>query len=89
LFGRGRASDVGIGKTRLLADLRRRADFGALQIVVQAFDQVRDPYAPLVIAVARALDESSGRVAEQESPALNAVACELISSHSYGAVFAV
>jgi hypothetical protein len=66
LFGRGRASDAGIGKTRLLADLRRRAaDFGALQIVVQAFEQVRDPYAPLVIAVARALDESSGRVAEQ------------------------
>jgi predicted ATPase len=70
-LGRGPGSvalvegDAGIGKTRLLAELRRRAaGFGALPIVVQAFEQVRDPYAPLVIAVARAVDETSGRVAE-------------------------
>jgi DNA-binding CsgD family transcriptional regulator len=56
---------AGIGKTRLLAELRRRAaDFGALTITVQAFEQVRDPYAPLVIAVARAIDQAAGRIAE-------------------------
>ena len=57
--------EAGIGKTRLMAEVRRRAaDFGALTITVQAFEQVRDPYAPLVIAIARAIDEATGRLAE-------------------------
>jgi predicted ATPase len=57
--------DAGIGKTRLLAELRGRAlDVGALVLTVQAFEQVRDPYASLVIAVARAIDETAGRTAE-------------------------
>ena len=57
--------EAGIGKTRLLAELRRRAaDFGALTITVQAFEQVRDPYAPLVIAIARAIDQAAGRIAQ-------------------------
>jgi predicted ATPase len=56
---------AGIGKTRLLAEVRRRAaDIGALTITVQAFEQVRDPYAPLVIVIARAIDQAAGRSAE-------------------------
>jgi predicted ATPase len=57
--------EAGIGKTRLCAELRRRVlDFRAITITLQAFEQVRDPYAPLVIAVARAIDQTAGSAAE-------------------------
>jgi DNA-binding CsgD family transcriptional regulator/tetratricopeptide (TPR) repeat protein len=57
--------DAGMGKTRLVTVLAdRAASRGALALTVQAFEEVRTPYAPLARAVARAIDQTRGTVAE-------------------------
>jgi DNA-binding CsgD family transcriptional regulator len=49
--------DAGMGKTRLIAELRRRAhELHALTISAFSLEHVREPYAPFALAVARAID---------------------------------
>jgi DNA-binding CsgD family transcriptional regulator len=56
--------DAGMGKSRLLAELRRRAgDLQAVPLCVHALEHVREPYAPFALAVARAADEAPPAVA--------------------------
>ncbi len=51
--------EAGMGKTRLLAELRRRAtEQHALAISAYALEHVRAPYAPFALAAARALDDA-------------------------------
>jgi DNA-binding CsgD family transcriptional regulator len=66
--------DAGMGKTRLLAELRRRAhELRALTLDAHALEHVREPYAPFVLAVARALETAPAAVAAD----LEAVAAAL------------
>ena len=49
--------EAGMGKTRILAELRRRArELHALTIDAHALEHVREPYAPFVLGVARAVE---------------------------------
>jgi DNA-binding CsgD family transcriptional regulator len=66
--------DAGMGKTRLLAELRRRAqELGALTLDAHALEHVREPYAPFMLAVARALETAPAAIV----PDLEAVAAAL------------
>ena len=56
--------DAGMGKTRLVAELRRRArELHALVIDANALEHVREPYAPLVLGVARAAETADPAIA--------------------------
>ena len=49
--------EAGMGKTRLLAELRRRSnELQVLSLSAYALEHVREPYAPFALAVARALE---------------------------------
>ena len=57
--------EAGMGKTRLLAELRRRAnELHALVLDAHALEHVREPYAPFVLAVERAAETAPRAVAE-------------------------
>ncbi|HTD38701.1 MAG TPA: AAA family ATPase [Candidatus Limnocylindrales bacterium] len=57
--------DAGMGKTRLLGELRRRAhELHALVLDAHALEHVREPYAPFVLGIARALESAPATVAE-------------------------
>ena len=57
--------DAGMGKTRLLGELRRRAhELHTLTLDAHALEHVREPYAPFVLGIARALDSAPANVAE-------------------------
>ncbi|HYW53589.1 MAG TPA: AAA family ATPase, partial [Dongiaceae bacterium] len=56
--------EAGMGKTRLLAELRRRAhELHALTLDAHALEHVREPYAPFMLAVARALETAPPAIA--------------------------
>jgi DNA-binding CsgD family transcriptional regulator len=58
--------DPGMGKTRLLAELRRRAnELHALTLSANSLEHVREPYAPFALAVARALEGAPPAVAAE------------------------
>jgi DNA-binding CsgD family transcriptional regulator len=66
--------DAGMGKTRLLAELRRRArELHVLTIDAYALEHVREPYAPFVLGVARAVETADPSAAED----LRAIAAAL------------
>jgi DNA-binding CsgD family transcriptional regulator len=66
--------DAGMGKTRLIAELRRRArELHALVLEAHALEHVREPYAPFVLAFERALETAPPTAAED----LRAVAAAL------------
>lgn len=51
--------EPGMGKTRLLAELRRRAqDVHATALSAQALEHVREPYAPFALAASRGLEDA-------------------------------
>ena len=59
------AGEAGMGKTRLAGELRRRAtELHALTLDAHALEHVREPYAPFVLAVARALEAAPAGVAD-------------------------
>jgi predicted ATPase/DNA-binding CsgD family transcriptional regulator len=66
--------EAGIGKSRLLAEaVWRTADLGALAVFLQAFEHLRDPYAAVVLGIARAIDDAPPTVLG----ALNEIAAAL------------
>ena len=66
--------EAGMGKTRLLAELRRRArELHALVLDAYALEHVREPYAPFVLAVERAAETAPGAVGDD----LRAIAAAL------------
>ncbi len=66
--------DAGMGKTRLIAELRRRAnELHALTISAFSLEHVREPYAPFALAVARAIEGAPPALAAE----LRAIAAAL------------
>ena len=66
--------EAGMGKTRLLAELRRRArELHAVALDAHALEHVREPYAPFAFAIARALENAPAALADD----LGAIAAAL------------
>ena len=58
--------EAGMGKTRLLAEVRRRAnELHALTLSANALEHVPEPYAPFALAVARAAESAPAALAAE------------------------